>query len=76
MRADLRSEIGDYQGAIEDISFLINKDQEASRYMERGIAKYNMGDSEGAFSDLNKAIELGSDEASKVLNEIQQKQSH
>ena len=59
---------GDVQGAIEDYSQAITIDpQNVTAYFNRGNAKVNLGDKEGACHDYKKVTALGDGEASKWL---------
>lgn len=67
-RGFCKSEINDFNGAIEDYSFAINfKPSEAVYWANRGIQYHKNNKRELALIDLNKAVELGSEEAKDVL---------
>ena len=56
--ADLKYKRGDYQGAIDDLTQVIE-----IAYGNRGVAKAKSGDAQGAISDFNKAIEINPQDA-------------
>lgn len=63
-RGQARFEVGDYQGAIEDFSMVINSPRQTaieSVYLARGRARFELGDGPGALADLTKAINLNRD---------------
>ena len=52
-------EEGNYQGAIADLTTVIEMDpQDAVSYYNRGLAKSHIEDLQGAIADYNKAIEI------------------
>ncbi len=54
----------DYKAAINDINKAIELDPNLSNYYRnRGLCKWELGDEEGACSDISFARELGFDEA-------------
>ena len=54
-----KMQIGDYQGAIEDFTKAIRKDEEYyEAYIDRGFAKMKLLHYEDAIADYDKAIEL------------------
>ena len=58
-RAEAKSSLGDYAGAIADYDKAIELDPEyAAAFSNRGDAKSNLGDYAGAIADFDKAIEL------------------
>ena len=62
-------EQGDYQGAIDDWSKVIEiNPQEVDAYYNRGIAKDKLGDHQGAIADYTKAIEINPQYANAYLN--------
>ena len=84
LRGDLKLELGDNKGAIQDFDKRINLTIRAKKlnktigmewvygklnvtYFQRGIAKYNISNEEGACLDWSKSGELGYEEA---YNEI------
>ena len=62
-------EQGDYQGAIDDWSKVIEVNpQEVDAYYNRGIAKDKLGDHQGAIADYTKVIEINPEYASAYNN--------
>ena len=52
-------EEGNYQGAIADLTTVIEMDpQDAVSYYNRGLAKSHIEDLQGAIADYNKALEI------------------
>ncbi len=69
-RVHVKGKIKDYQGAIEDFSKAIEfRPSDAIAYKYRGMIKMLMGQIENGCLDLNKAGELGSEEAYKLMKE-------
>lgn len=58
-RAQLKRDLGDYRGAIQDFSKAIELNpNNAYAYMRRGFVKIKLVDQRGAIQDFNKAVEL------------------
>lgn len=58
-RAELKRDLGDYRGAIQDFSKAIELNpNDAYAYMLRGFTKIKLADQQGAIQDFNKAVEL------------------
>ncbi len=63
--------MGNYQGAISDYNKAIEIDpQYALAYNIRGLLKGMLGDFKGGCLDLRKASSLGSEDATKLLNQF------
>lgn len=60
-RAELKCNLSDFNGAIEDYSIVIENAPEPQAYGLRGNAKVNMGDIPGAISDFKKILEYEPD---------------
>jgi tetratricopeptide (TPR) repeat protein len=68
-RGNLRSDLGDKQGALADYNKAIKlKPDDADAYKKRGIVRSDLGDKQGAIADYNKAIELKPDFAEAYKN--------
>ena len=68
-RSSAKFMMGDFDGAIEDYSEVIKinpKDSDA--YFNRGKVKKETGDMNGACKDWRKAVDLGDEEAAKLLH--------
>jgi len=60
----------DFRGAIQDFSKAIEiNENDASAYLNRGIAKYNLGNKPDACLDWSKAGELGDYNAYDLIKE-------
>nr|WP_319400313.1 trypsin-like peptidase domain-containing protein [uncultured Carboxylicivirga sp.] len=69
LRGIMRADNQDILGAIEDYDRALEKDPEdVHAYVNRGIAKYNIGLKEEACQDWNKAGELGNYEVYKYIS--------
>ncbi len=69
-RATIKIRTGDLAGAIDNYNALISmhpKDRVA--YYNRGAVRYDMKDKNGACNDWQRAADLGSDEASKMIDQ-------
>jgi Flp pilus assembly protein TadD len=64
MLEDFRGSLQDYNKAIE-----LNPDDHTS-YYNRGFAKLELGDTDGACFDWRKAIELGDEDAYAAVKEF------
>ncbi|MBD2778702.1 tetratricopeptide repeat protein [Iningainema tapete] len=63
-RADVRSQLEDYQGAFEDYTQAIRiNPNDASAYSMRSYERRNLGDYKGAIEDCTKAIDLNPNDA-------------
>lgn len=59
LKGSAKVQFGDYQGAIEDFTKAIRKDEDYfEAYNDRGFAKMKLLDYEDAIADFDKAIEL------------------
>ena len=60
-RGIIKAESKDYSGAIADFTKVIEKEEtkSPSAYTNRGLAKYKLGDLNGACSDWKEAAKLG-----------------
>ena len=59
LKGSAKVQFGDYQGAIEDFTKAIRKDEDYfEAYNDRGFAKMKMLDYEDAIADFDKAIDL------------------
>jgi serine/threonine-protein kinase len=57
----VKQKTGDYEGAIEDYNYYINRFKEnddAFLYNNMGFCKYKLSDFEAAMSDINKSLEF------------------
>ena len=61
--ADLKYKRGDYQGAIDDYTKVIEL-----AYVSRGGAKFKSGDAQGGIADFDKAIEINPQNAVNYYN--------
>jgi tetratricopeptide (TPR) repeat protein len=59
-RAELRFDLKDYKGAIEDYSKAILLEPKGNYYYYRGLSKFYLSDYRGAISDYTKAILIDS----------------
>ena len=60
--------LGDNRGAIEDNNKAIELNPDyALAYLNRGAAKYNLGDKNGGCLDFSKAGELGYEDAYDLI---------
>jgi tetratricopeptide (TPR) repeat protein len=65
-----KSEIEDYNGAIEDYTVSIELfPNDPEPYYYRGMAKINLGNNYDGCLDLNRASQLGSSNAGKAIKE-------
>ncbi|MBI2857222.1 MAG: tetratricopeptide repeat protein [Chloroflexi bacterium] len=56
-RARARNASGDYQGAVDDLNYVIrNRGEDPQLLADRAAARQNAGDTAGAKSDLNRAV--------------------
>ncbi|MFM6218818.1 MAG: tetratricopeptide repeat protein, partial [Dolichospermum sp.] len=63
-RGNVRSELGDKQGAIDDFNQAIKiNPNEALAYNNRGFVRDDLGDKQGAIDDYNQAIKINPNEA-------------
>ena len=61
-------EKADYNKSIELSSYLIQMDsQNADAWYIRGLARIQLGNKNGAYTDLSQAAKLGHQDAKKVL---------
>ncbi len=60
-RACVKTDLGDIQGSIEDLTKAIELDKDfdsaSIAYINRGLNKYDLGDFDGAISDYSQALE-------------------
>ena len=68
-RGELKSVIGDYQGAMEDYSksILINPNNPIT-YYNRGVMKDYLGDYQGAIVDYSKSLEIDPSDVQVLMN--------
>ena len=69
-RSSVKFRMGDFFGAIDDYSEVLKinpKDSDA--YFNRANVKKEIGDMNGACEDWRKAVDLGDEEAAKLLQE-------
>ena len=71
-RAELKCNLSDFQGAIDDYSIVIENAPEPMAYGLRGNAKVNLGDISGAVSDFKKILEYEPDNknAQNAINSL------
>ncbi|MEH2070782.1 MAG: tetratricopeptide repeat protein [Nostoc sp.] len=68
-RGNARSDLGDFQGAIEDYTQAIQINPNyADAYYNRGNARSDLGDLEGAIEDYTQAIQINSNYADAYYN--------
>lgn len=68
-RGVLKSDVGDYEGAMKDYNKAIELDpKDATAYFNRGNLKDTLGDMNGALLDYDKAIALDSKYVSCFIN--------
>jgi len=70
-RANVVSKLGNWKEAVEDYNVAIFLDNTYSlAYYNRGIANQKLGNIPAACTDLKKALELGVNEAEKIIPKI------
>jgi tetratricopeptide (TPR) repeat protein len=68
-RGNARSDLGDYEGAIEDYTQAIQINPNyADCYYNRGNARSDLGDSQGAIEDYTQAIQINANYADCYYN--------
>ncbi|MBW4683684.1 MAG: tetratricopeptide repeat protein [Komarekiella atlantica HA4396-MV6] len=68
-RGNARSDLGDYEGAIEDYTQAIQINPNyADAYYNRGNARSDLGDYEGAIGDYTQAIQINPNYADSYYN--------
>ena len=69
-RAEAKYNLDDFQGALDDYSKLLEISPDIPEvFTKRGLVKKALKDINGSYKDLEKAAELGDDEAAKLLKE-------
>ena len=67
-RANFRLASGKYEKAIKDYNTALRlKPQEAAAYYNRGLAKGDVGRDEEARADLQRALELATEQGNEAL---------
>jgi regulator of sirC expression with transglutaminase-like and TPR domain len=70
-RASLKASMGDFQGAIIDYNYYLTLEPADGRaYTDRGMARLSQQDSTGACADWKHAMNLGNEQAPKLLRQF------